>query len=982
IYQNDPATGGHDRAGRIRCAAYALDNSQNATVLWLGSSSGGLWKPINIGFGAVWAPISDNLPGSPSVGAFLVQPGNSNNILIGTGDRYRFGGSGMYKSTDGGGSWTLTSLSPAPSDFEKIVCDASDPSNSTVLAQGSNGIWRSTDFGDHWTHVYSGWATDLAQAPGYPKIWLAAIGGVGIYRSTDGGLTFPTSTIPADGDIANGLGTNLGRISLSMCASEPWFSYAIAEGAESGSTFGTLGGIFRSSDFGTDYYAIDSAVPDHLSGGQGDHACAIGVDPTNPDRVFCGMARMQWTDNATALSPTWNKTLPLSDGGHPDYTSFTFEPNSTTVIITNDGGYYAFDYSADTLSDGGNLLGLNCEQLVDYNGPLASSYDTPNLALAGLQDNGIVEGDEDVSGRWNFLGGGDGGFVSIQSDNSSVFTCTYGAPFDRYYSTNSGQSWNGVDLSLPGDGWTIDMILDPRLGLGAAPLYTWGHFYSNGSFVNGGVFYKPQDTGTDWKPVGPLLPNGYKVKQVDVAMDSSRTVIYAAAADSSGRIYAYNGALGSMSYSDITPPLPTGSTMNNCFINADKSRWAPDTLYYVTGSSYPARAYYSNNNGLNWTDVTGDLNSVAPGATLYKLLGNQQDSTELFLATNLGVYRSDNDGTNWYAFMDGLPAVPEVPDITITDDTANPALMHLATYGRGFWERQIVSDAVLTGITVSPSTVPGGVAGSATITLDRPAGPNGALVSLQSTNPNASPPATVFVPAGSSSLQFSFNTAAVASLTSGRLMATYHGVTVSATLNVAPVGLSTVAISPNPVVGSQTSLLTVTLNAPAGPNAIVVALRSSNTAVAGPASSTLTIPVGSASASVTVSTTAVTSTQTVQLSATLHGTTLSQPLSVRPIGVKLIALKSKQVTAGQSVAGGVQLQANAAPGPITVTMKSSNTAFAVVSPSTLTIPAGKSIGSFSVLTNKALKTTVSVVISAIANGTVKSVSLKIVPGIP
>ena len=160
--------GVHYEAGRIRQASYAYDNSQNSDVLWLGSTGGGLWKAVDFIFFAVFVPVSDNLPGSPSVGAFLVQPGNSNNILIGTGDSYRYGGTGMFRTTDGGTTWNAvypTDGTSWPSAFQKVLIDLSDSSNQTVLAEGDSGIWRSTDFGDTWTRVYNGATSDLVQDP-------------------------------------------------------------------------------------------------------------------------------------------------------------------------------------------------------------------------------------------------------------------------------------------------------------------------------------------------------------------------------------------------------------------------------------------------------------------------------------------------------------------------------------------------------------------------------------------------------------------------------------------------------------------------------------------------------------------------------------------------------------------------------------------------------------------------------------------------
>jgi hypothetical protein len=165
----------HYQAGRIRQASYAYDNAQGFSTLWLGATGGGVWRGVLLGiFGVAFVPMSDTLPGSPSVGACLVQPGDSNNILIGSGDSHRYGGTGMYKTRDGGATWTgvnPTDGSSWPSAFQKVLIDLNDSTNQTVLAGGDSGIWRSTDFGSTWTQVYSGATSDLVQDSVNPWIW-------------------------------------------------------------------------------------------------------------------------------------------------------------------------------------------------------------------------------------------------------------------------------------------------------------------------------------------------------------------------------------------------------------------------------------------------------------------------------------------------------------------------------------------------------------------------------------------------------------------------------------------------------------------------------------------------------------------------------------------------------------------------------------------------------------------------------------------
>ena len=141
------------------------------------------------------------------------------------------------------------------------------------------------------------------------------------------------------------------------------------------------------------------------------------------------------------------------------------------------------------------------------------------------------------------------------------------------------------------------------------------------------------------------------------------------------------------------PPLPAGSAFNDSQIAADRSSLRPYTVTYTTGVSRPSRAYLSNDRGQHWTDVTGDLAFTLTDASYWKLVANPSDQTQLFLGTDVGVYRSDNGGANWYRYSDGLPAVASIFGLELNFDQANPPLLHLGTYGRGFWDRQVAPDA-------------------------------------------------------------------------------------------------------------------------------------------------------------------------------------------------------------------------------------------------------------------------------------------------
>lgn len=671
--------GVHHKAGRITSAAYAFDHSQGLRVLWLGSSSGGLWKSVYLGLLAIWAPVSSTLPGSPAVGGFVVHPNNSNRILIGTGDPWRYGGTGLYRTLDGGSTWALTSLSPIPGSFYKLALHRTTPD--TVLAAADNGLWRSTDFGQSWTRVHANVTTDVVQDPRSPQYWYAGAPGVGVLESTDHGATWH----PVNGNGGNGIPDPVGRVALAVSESAPNYVYAVTEG-----NFGVLGGIFRSSNYGYDWARIDSV--DMISWGMAFQSTAIAVDPTTPDRLFVGMGGVQWTQNATAATPCWTRNVGPGctgcssiciDGGHADFTSFVFVPGSssapsTSVIATTDGGYYVYNWATNSVSGAGNRLGLNVLQVMAPGNSLAVARANGQTFLTGLQDNGMGRY---LSGDFSFLGGGDGGPSSISPDNPQEYFYSSGAAYSRYYSTDQGVTWRNVNCTL-GNQWTPAMLRDPTPGLAAPEVFT---------NTDSHIWYKRVSTACDWAQVNSTspLPAGFAIKQIDQNNNLYSYVLYATGWGSE-RLYVMEGnGMGALLPQLRTPPLPTNASRNDSLATADRSSLQPQTVYYVTATARPSRAYLSTNRGVSWRDVTGDLTALAPNAHYWELVANPANLNQLFLATSVGVFRSDNGGLSWYRYMEGLPAVVDVTNIELSYDGLATPVLHIGTFGRGYWSRPL-----------------------------------------------------------------------------------------------------------------------------------------------------------------------------------------------------------------------------------------------------------------------------------------------------
>ncbi|HEV2915112.1 MAG TPA: BACON domain-containing carbohydrate-binding protein [Pyrinomonadaceae bacterium] len=188
----------------------------------------------------------------------------------------------------------------------------------------------------------------------------------------------------------------------------------------------------------------------------------------------------------------------------------------------------------------------------------------------------------------------------------------------------------------------------------------------------------------------------------------------------------------------------------------------------------------------------------------------------------------------------------------------------------------------VSGVAVSPNPIVGGNAATGRVSLECVAGPGNITVTLSDNLTATTLPASIVVPAGTSSQTFQITTAAVSATQSGTLTATANGVGKSVALSVRPIGVFSLTLSPNPVVGGNNVTGTVTLERPAGPGNIVVSLSSSNSAVASPATASITIPAGTRSMTFTVHTTQVQSTTAVVITATANGVGKSATLTVNP----------------------------------------------------------------------------------------------------
>jgi len=253
-------------AGRI--TALAVDPT-NANVVYAGAADGGVWKTTDGGIH--WAPLTDTQP-SLAVGSIAIDPSNHSTIYVGTGEENYNGdayyGAGILKSTDGGTSWAqikgpFGGPNNAFAGGAFIGALAVEPDNSAVILagvriyMGTTGIYRSEDGGATWTSVLS--ASDgraIVFDPSNGNIAYAALQSIGVYKSFDAGKTWAL----INGTGSNVLPANVGRIALAIAPSSPSTLYAGVQDAYSGS----LLGFFKTIDGGANWVKLAN-TPDYCT---------------------------------------------------------------------------------------------------------------------------------------------------------------------------------------------------------------------------------------------------------------------------------------------------------------------------------------------------------------------------------------------------------------------------------------------------------------------------------------------------------------------------------------------------------------------------------------------------------------------------------------------------------------------------------------------------------------------------------------------
>jgi photosystem II stability/assembly factor-like uncharacterized protein len=691
-YMSWTSTGPNNVGGRTR--AIAIDPSNHNTIYAAGVS-GGVWKSTDAG--ATWTPKSDYTQ-NLIVSCLAIDPNNTNTIYAGTGEGFfnidALRGSGILKSTDGGGTWTLLQT------FNSLVLNVKyyyiykvivRPDNSNVLyAALLGGIWKSTNAGTSWNRITtvgstSYFCTDLVIDPNNSNTLYAAFGfdldspaHDGVYKTTDGGSTWSklTSGFPTAG---------YGRISLAIGKNNSQVIYACLSDSAKYNTYA----IEKTTNGGANWFAVvtpydnTAAVNDTHMGNQGWYNNVITVDPLGTDTVYTGGINLFKTVNG---GTSWTR---ISDGYstpyvHVDQHAIVFDQTNTSIVyFGNDGGIFK------TTNGGSSFSAQNSGYITTqfYSCAFHPLYD---IRIGGTQDNGTLKTNSTSVGTQIF--GGDGGYTAIDFTTPTTYYTEY-VYLSIRKSTSSGTAgtWSRVLNGIPTGSTASDGTTDR-----CAFIAPYVMDPSNSQVLIAGTFkiYRTTNGALSWSTLtADITGDGDGSNQVGsqasvitaiAIAPSSSSIVYVGTSGgtAASRVLATSNLFGS--YSNVTKsPLPNRMVSSIAIDPGDGTHvFVGYQGYNTSTASTPGHVFASTNSGSTWTNVSGDL----PDIPVNKLLIDPDKVAHILAATDLGVFETSNGGTNWVT-TSGSGSMPNVPVFDLSMRQFDHTVL-AATHGRGTYQSQ------------------------------------------------------------------------------------------------------------------------------------------------------------------------------------------------------------------------------------------------------------------------------------------------------
>ncbi|MFH0992680.1 MAG: hypothetical protein V1799_22000 [bacterium] len=696
-----------------RCTDIAVPKGDKMTI-YVGAATGGVWKTTNAGIS--WEPIFDDAP-SISVGDLAVADSDPNIVWVGTGEanifRASVAGTGIYKSTDAGKTWKHMGLEGSHT-IARIVIHPTNPNIIYVAASGNEwtynpdcGVYKTTDGGNTWTKsLYLNekiGCIDLAMDPSdgntlyasmlnrIRKRWSDPVpeGEDGIYKTTDAGKTWKEKT--------KGLPDTkfTGRVGIDISRNKPNVLYAYVDNHTPGKmpSAGELDSygrprttpkivgaqVYRSDDKAETWVKVNDDAP-MMEGFGGTYGWVFGqirVDPNNENVVYLmGLFLARSTDGGKTFQYVGREL-------HMDHHALWIDPeNSNYIINANDGGIgLSYDYGKTWRTF---IKELPVIQF--YN--VAYDMEKPFNVYGSVQDHFSHRGNVmhnmprrgGPATRWESCPGGEGSMHAIDTSNSKiVYSSTFYGNLTRAELQSNG-TWRNKNIlpkiaageaELRGE-WLAPTILSPH--------------NSNVLYHGMQYVYRSMNRGETWERISPDLTYNDPQKQGKLPYAISHQcltqisespfkfgLLYTGTDD--GRVHLTTNS--GETWKEITGTLP----YNKHVSRIEASMYDPATVYLTLNGrrddDFNDYIYKSTDYGKSWIDISGNI----PGGPVNVIREDPKNKDILYVGTDLGVYVTVDGGKQWSVVANGLP------NCFVWDLIIHPRdnSLVIATNGRGMW---------------------------------------------------------------------------------------------------------------------------------------------------------------------------------------------------------------------------------------------------------------------------------------------------------
>jgi photosystem II stability/assembly factor-like uncharacterized protein len=683
---------GPPRGGRVTTVTGVPSQPR---TFYMGVASGGVFKTTDAG--ASWLPITDGKVPLGSTGSIAVAESDPNVIYLGTGsDDIRSNvstGRGIYKSTDGGQTWSFVGLYDA-GQIGAVRIHPTNPNVAWVAAIGNafkpnaeRGVYKTTDGGKNWRKVLfvsdSIGAADLELNPANPDViyaWMwrgerkpwtiisgTADSRAGLYKSTDGGEHFAKVT--------GGLPTALvGKANLAVTAANPNRVYALVE-AKPG------GGLYRSEDAGDSWKLISSNAQLIT---RPFYYVTLAVDPTNADVVYGGA---EGFFKSTDGGASWT-TLRTPHGDNHD---MWINPKDGKIMIqANDGG-------ANVSQDGGRTWSTQMnQQTAEIYGVWLDEQFPYRLYGAQQDASTVIVPSMPIPGNTEPFESGPGcetGPIIPHPKNPQVVYGACKGQFSRMLmNTRQEQNYWVGGQSLYGNDAKDLIYRFQRVSPMEVSLFDSSTVYYGSQFV-----HRSHDGGVRWEKISPDLTarpaccqggsgepitrdvTGEEFYSTLYAISESKLepgVIWTGANDGPFYISRDNGK----TWTNITPKdLTTGGRVQYIETSPHRRGSAYYAVYRYLLGDFAPYIYKTDNYGATWTRLTDGKNGIAADNPTRVVREDPDREGLLYAGTEFGMFISGDDGAHWQPFSLGLPQVP------ITDIKLHHKDLVVSTQGRSMW---------------------------------------------------------------------------------------------------------------------------------------------------------------------------------------------------------------------------------------------------------------------------------------------------------